>query len=1854
MDGIVNNEAFRHTRQGNDMDDWTELLHKLKIHTDMGERDQNNFLRRRFVTGAAEWLAGFHGSKENDKAKLGYTDYEWEIMWTQMLEDGAWAMPALTDKNGKYLKDNLAPKMLIKYIAHDLKAHIIVFDLVINCIQFCSGNHLKSNNVIFDSPLIIYATGGHFQAVFQNDHAYFIELSNKLESQNKSVSQSNFQSSSSSEDTNSKSAKELTGKRAQKDYEFESNDEVRLNYIKKVKVKDRTKEMQREYERLMKKTSRNEKRLSQSNVEASSSCLSEDRNSNSAKNPPEKRIPKDNDFGNVDISRLANIKKVKVKDRSKEMQREYERLMKKSTRDDKTLAHSNFETSSKSLSQDRSSNSAKDLSGGKTLENDDFENDNTAKLNHIKKVKVKDRPKEMQREYEKLMKKFTRNETSRSSEETQNKSFEEASTARKSHDWETRLKEIKKIKTKERSQELQREYDALMKRQKRQNEEFRRKDHFKGIAINENQDDFIEEDFDKKIFSTSVGSIWEEENKCPNCGAFRFKNERNFCCSKGKVDKVPVLKDPPAEMKEIFANETFLRNARGYNNVLAMASVGVKTPDEFKGPNFKIQGKVHHKIGSLIPADEGSPKFLQLYFYDTDEATEHRLDIMPKLSEDILKKLTSIIKETNCYVKSFKAAYEMTNEEGELKIFLISDKSKIPSGQHSGRYNLPDGCEVAALMPGDGDGELEVLIRDRDNHLTQISTLHRSYDALSYVLIDPYGTDGFHVGLGKKDGTSRNISIAEFYSYRIQVRDSFNLLLRSRRCFQQYLVDQASKIENARMKWVLDNQKTIKAEKYNGLLDASSTGDLANAGVKIILPPTITGSPRFYVEKFQDAMAIARKFGKPTLFITMTCNPDWPEIKDALNPGETAFDRPDITTRVFKLKNDMLLDYIEKKEIFGKVIAYVGTQEQQKRKGLHHTHTLITLESVPRNPEDIDKMISAEIPDKDINPELFEIILKNNIHGPCGKLNPNSPCMDTDDRGRQFCSKEFPKDFQSSTCLTEFTYPKYKRRSPAESGRTAVKMVKGKPVVVDNSMVVPYNSFLSKFFNCHINVEFCETVVAIKYVYKYITKGPDRCLVATKIDDGTQKVENVNEVEEFVDARYLGASEAVLKILRFPIHYRSHNVEKLPCHLPGEQSVLFSEGGEEAALSAGPPETKLTAFFKTNIEDNDARQLLYTDFPGHFTWKSGVWKRKKRAIGQSIGRIPTVSLCSKQMETYSLRILLHHVPGPTSFDDLKSVDGVLMGTFQEACQKLGLLEDDSEVQQALTEACSIRFGDQLISFFGSLLEFCRPGSPLSLWEKFKSELMHHIMHNSTLTIDEAESMVLEKLKEQLNRSGSDLKDFNLPEPKHTKKNRVPSLILTETNFDYNELLTRADENVAKMNPEQRSFYDSVFSSVESQSGGLFGLNAAGGTGKTFIINTLLDKVRSQGNIALATASSGVASKLLSNGTTVHSRFKVPIKIQTTSTCSFKATDATGKLIKDTKLIIFDEMTMLHRHVFEAIDRSIRDLTGNEEPFGGITVVFSGDWRQCLPIVRRGSRGDVIYACMKSSELWNQVTVTNLVRNMRVELTGDSTTFSNLLLDIGDGKLTENPNFGEAMVQLPVNLFIKSSSPNELVSEVFKNFSENNGKIDWVRGRAILCPTNEECNEINKILLEDMPGEKFIYKSCDEVNHTEAHMYPAEFLNTIDLQGLPPHKLELKSGAVIILLRNINPSEGHVNGTRYVIQNLLPHVIDAVAISGSKIGAKIFIPRIWLHSQDAILPFEMKRKQFPVRLAYSMTANKAQGQTLDFVGIYLGKEFFSHGQFYVAISRVGDPSSVRILYKKENSYHVRNIVYREIL
>ena len=106
-----------------------------------------------------------HGSKENDKEIFGYTAEEWDYIWSMMLVDRAWSLPAITDRYGNPLKDNLAPELFIKYIAHDIRCNILVFDLQLNIIQYCSANQLKDNNVVFDSPVLLYSTGNHFQSI---------------------------------------------------------------------------------------------------------------------------------------------------------------------------------------------------------------------------------------------------------------------------------------------------------------------------------------------------------------------------------------------------------------------------------------------------------------------------------------------------------------------------------------------------------------------------------------------------------------------------------------------------------------------------------------------------------------------------------------------------------------------------------------------------------------------------------------------------------------------------------------------------------------------------------------------------------------------------------------------------------------------------------------------------------------------------------------------------------------------------------------------------------------------------------------------------------------------------------------------------------------------------------------------------------------------------------------------------------------------------------------------------------------------------------------------------------------------------------------------------------------------------------------------------------------------------------------------------------------------------------------------------------------------------------------------------------------------------------------------------------
>ena len=369
-----------------------------------------------------------------------------------------------------------------------------------------------------------------------------------------------------------------------------------------------------------------------------------------------------------------------------------------------------------------------------------------------------------------------------------------------------------------------------------------------------------------------------------------------------------------------------------------------------------------------------------------------------------------------------------------------------------------------------------------------------------------------------------------------------------------------------------------------------------------------------------------------------------------------------------------------------------------------------------------------------------------------------------------------------------------------------------------------------------------------------------------------------------------------------------------------------------------------------------------------------------------LGRVPCVPFNVKTIELYCLRLLLHHVSGAENFVSLRTVNGTVLPSFQAACIELGLMDDEAELDKVMDEAFLIQFGDQLRCLFLSIILFVKPTNPLQFWETHKEHLAEdwgREYGNKT-----AINMVLKWLKYRLRLNEVELKSLGLPEPDDVyPEERNSSILKEELNFDKQEQRKKPLQKMETMNNEQHLFFQCVIDSINSDVGGVFFLDAPGGTGKTFVLNALLSAVRSDGHVALGTAISAVASKLLDNGSTVHSKLKVPIKITDTSFCNISKADGTGKVLLQTKLLIIDEVSMGHKHIYEAIDRTLREIKQNEAPFGNLTVVFSGDWRQCLPVIVHGSEGQVCDACLKFSPLWKFVKVYHLTENMRVKLSG---------------------------------------------------------------------------------------------------------------------------------------------------------------------------------------------------------------------------------------------------------------------------
>ena len=291
---------------------------------------------------------------------------------------------------------------------------------------------------------------------------------------------------------------------------------------------------------------------------------------------------------------------------------------------------------------------------------------------------------------------------------------------------------------------------------------------------------------------------------------------------------------------------------------------------------------------------------------------------------------------------------------------------------------------------------------------------------------------------------------------------------------------------------------------------------------------------------------------------------------------------------------------------FDKPQAWLFSIEFQNRR-LPHAHILLWLKPACRMlPDDIDNVIVTELPSHEANPVLHSIVKSNMVHGPCGiEYNPHGVCM-----ANGSCTKKYPRGVVTQTQQGIDGYPKYGRRALQDGSHIAeiTITVSGQREErnIDNRWIV------LRQMNCHVNVELCMSVRRIKYVFKYVTKRCDQAVFAP------EKGRNVNEIQRFQQARYVGSSEAAWRILDCALHERYSPAVQLVVHLESGLRVYFTEATVQERAEAEPPRATLTEYFSLNQSDSFAHSLLCVDLPRYYTWNKARKGRSRRKRGNKV------------------------------------------------------------------------------------------------------------------------------------------------------------------------------------------------------------------------------------------------------------------------------------------------------------------------------------------------------------------------------------------------------------------------------------------------------------------------------------------------------------------------------------------------------------------------------------------------------------------------------------------------------------
>ena len=540
--------------------------------------------------------------------------------------------------------------------------------------------------------------------------------------------------------------------------------------------------------------------------------------------------------------------------------------------------------------------------------------------------------------------------------------------------------------------------------------------------------------------------------ECPHCSARFWQGERIECCFKGTM----ILEEQvvPESLQRAILNPTVRNSIRQYNMALAMASVGHKNKSLPDG-TFVLSGKSYHRIGALTPGFQNAANFAQIYILDTLDATARRQELFGnRLSDAVLSRLHDQLLLFNPFVRQFRRAAE----EGRNELVWTCESDIM-------------GMQMGAIVAAPGKSRA-IVLQKHSGDLQFISDCHQLYHTLAYPLLFPTGHPGWHSRMQRFDRStndSRKVSLTDFMRYNLMHRAAPSHVQQCQRLTLEYLCDGWAQVEAlaADFHRLPAQQARYRVGRKCAVEDQlAREGDMSEATIPMILPSSFVGSTKWYHMLYLDAMALPRRFHKPDLFITITCNPKWEEITAAIPTGSHWRFHPDIVARVFYLKFVEMMQDILERRIFGKVLAYVWRVEWQAR-GLPHIHLLLILETSICSEQQVDAIVTAEIPDPLLQPLLHQLVQEFMIHSPCDR-NVDAGCRH---EGKP-CKRRFPKDMARRTVIMSDAFPKYRRRglhTCTVSGR-----------IISDDWVVPYNVYLLTKYAAHVNIEVAAHIKTFK------------------------------------------------------------------------------------------------------------------------------------------------------------------------------------------------------------------------------------------------------------------------------------------------------------------------------------------------------------------------------------------------------------------------------------------------------------------------------------------------------------------------------------------------------------------------------------------------------------------------------------------------------------------------------------------------------------------------------------------------------------------------------------------------------